>query len=60
MVMEMVEAAVDSTTSKVTNLANTVYSASQMPENMKESKFLVIPMSVVEKTVLKVLHETRH
>ena len=72
-VVEMVEAAGDFAISKITNLANTIYSTGEVPENMKESEFLVIPkkngavecgkhrtisiMSQVAKIVLKVLDE---
>ena len=72
-VVEMVEAAGDFALSNITNLANTIYSTGEVPENMKVSEFLVIPkkngavecakhrtnsiMSQVGKIVLKVLNK---
>ena len=72
-VVEMIEAAGEFVINKITNLANTIYSTGQVPENMKESEFLVIPkkngavecgkhrtisiMSQVAKIILKVLDE---
>ena len=70
-VIEMVEAAGEFGIRKITDLANLIYSTGEVPENMKESEFLVIPkksgavecekhrtisiMSQVAKIVLKVL-----
>ena len=67
------EAAGDFAISKITNLANTIYSTGEVPENMKESEFLVFPkkngavecanhrtisiISQVAKLVLKILDE---
>ena len=70
-VVEMVEAAGEFGISKITDLANLIYTTGQVPGSMKESEFLVIPkksgaiecekhrtisiMSQVAKIVLKVL-----
>ena len=42
MVVEMEEAG-NSATAKLTDLANKIYSTSNIPERMKESEFIVIP-----------------
>ena len=42
-VVEMVEAAGEFGTEKITELANRIYSTGQVPEAMKESEFIKIP-----------------
>jgi hypothetical protein len=72
-VVEMIEAAGEFAISKITELANKIYSTGGIPERMKESEFIVIPkqegavecgkhrtisiMSQVAKIVLKVINE---
>ena len=72
-VVEMVEAAGDFAIDKITKLTNAIYSTGIVPQNMKESEFIVIPkkngavdcskhrtisiMSQLAKILLKVLDE---
>ena len=43
-VVEMVEAAGEFAINKITSLTKSGYNTGQVPENMKESEFIVIPM----------------